>query len=419
LLGFILEPAIDPHTYWPADQLEEWQAWLQLCFTPGVGPATAQVLLTEFGLPQAVLEQSAAALRKVAPADVVQQLLSPSEKTQQALQTSLHWLAHTPNAGLLTFSDAQYPKQLLDLHDAPPVLFYRGQLSCLDKPRLAVVGSRHGSQAGLMHAHAFAKLLAGQGLCIVSGLALGIDAAAHRGALEAGGATVAVIGNGPDRCYPPANRVLMQQIVDNGLVLSEFAPGVGALPAHFPQRNRLIAALGLGTLVVEAAKQSGSLITARLAAELGREVFAIPGSIDSPVSKGCHSLIKQGAKLVDEAQDIAIELAAKVPALAQYKAPAATRKASGRATRKRPDSANTQANASAKSALNPVDPALYGPLQQHLGFAPISPETLASLTNLQVHTIMEMLSFIELDGQIERLADGRVQRLPLATDIEP
>lgn len=284
--------------------MSDLAAWLRLTLTPGVGGETQRKLLAAFGLPEAIFAAGRLAVRSVV-ADRGEALFDfdPGE----AVDRTLAWLEQ-PGHHLLTLADTAYPPALLEIADPPTVLYVRGNPRLLHRRGVGVVGSRNATPAGVQNAEIFAKALAAQGQCIVSGLALGIDAAAHRGALAAGGDTVAVIGTGADRLYPARNKALALEIIEHGAIVSEFPLGMQALAHNFPRRNRIISGLARGVLVVEAAPESGSLITARLAAEQGREVFAIPGSIHSPVARGCHKLIKQGAKLVETAADILEEL---------------------------------------------------------------------------------------------------------------
>lgn len=240
-------------------------------------------------------------MQKIVTAEVAERLLTGN--VAEEVESALEW-AEQPGHHLLTLADASYPPQLLEIEDPPTLLYANGQVSLLSRPCIAIVGSRNCTPQGRTNAQAFAAALSQSGLTIVSGLACGIDAAAHHGALTGDGSSIAVIGTGVDRIYPASNRELARRLATDGVIVSEFPIGTPALAANFPRRNRLISGLSKGVLVVEAAERSGSLITARLAAEQGREVFAIPGSIHSPLSKGCHSLIKQGAKLVDQARDI-------------------------------------------------------------------------------------------------------------------
>jgi DNA processing protein len=271
-----------------------------------VSPARQRKLLAAFGLPENVFAQSRANLASVAGDEAADALLAGSGPA--AVEAALAW-AEEPGNGILTLADAAYPQGLLEIADPPPVLYVKGDPALLSRPALAMVGSRAASAQGEADAEAFARSLGAAGLVIVSGLALGIDAAAHRGALAAeGGRTVAVVGTGMDRIYPARNAGLAREIAVRGAIVSEFPLGAPPVAHHFPRRNRLIAGISMGVLVIEATLNSGSLITARLAAEAGREVFAIPGSIHSPQARGCHRLIRQGAKLVETAEDVFEEL---------------------------------------------------------------------------------------------------------------
>jgi len=290
------------------------------------------------------------------------------------------WAAE-PGNRIITLADGDYPRALLE-SDSPPLLLYvKGRTDLLGRERmLAIVGSRNATRQGEADATAFATALSAAGITIISGLALGIDAAAHRGALAGSGATIAVIGTGADRIYPARNAGLAREIAEHGLILSEFPLGTPPLAANFPRRNRLIAGLAQGCLVVEAAARSGSLITARLAAESGREVFAIPGSIHSPLSKGCHELIRQGAKLVESAQDIAEEL--------RWEAVLSP----------------------AKSPLMPADPR-EAALLAALGHAPCGVDALVERTGLTTESLIAILLSLELAGRVAQLPGGLYQSL--------
>ncbi len=279
-------------------------AWLRLTLIPGIGGESQRKLLAAFGLPEAVFSAGRLAARSVIGdrADLLFDFDPAAE-----VDRSIEW-ASRPGQHILTLVDDAYPKALLEIADPPSLLYVRGNPTILKMRCLAMVGSRNATPQGLQTAENFARTLAAKGLCIVSGLALGIDAAAHRGALSAGGDTIAVIGTGADRIYPARNKELALAIVEHGAIISEFPLGTPSIAANFPRRNRIISGLSCGVLVVEAAPESGSLITARLAGEQGREVFAIPGAIHSPVARGCHKLIKQGAKLVETANDVLEEL---------------------------------------------------------------------------------------------------------------
>lgn len=283
----------------------ERDAWLKLTLTPQLGNVALRQLLSVFGSPQAVLSASLLALRQHIPEKQARAVLAGPDTTR--LLQAQAWL-DLPERHLLTLADEDYPKLLLQADDPPPLLYLHGKRELLQRSMLAVVGSRHASPQGMRDAQAFAHALADAGLTIVSGMALGIDAAAHEGGMMGVGGTIAVTGTGLDIVYPARNRQLAHRIADQGLLLSEFPPGTPAMTHHFPRRNRIISGLAQGCLVVEATLHSGSLITARLAADQGREVFALPGSIHSPFSRGCHALIRQGAKLVESAQDVLEEL---------------------------------------------------------------------------------------------------------------
>ena len=287
-------------------------SWLTLSITPGLGAVSAHQLIRKFGSADAILGASPADLRAAGvDAEVVRALANPDPGT---LQTGLDWL-DDQNHHLLHCQDERYPDLLLETGHAPLCLFVAGNPEILSLPQLAIVGSRNATAGGIELAREFASLLTRSGLIITSGLAAGIDTAAHRGALDSDGSTIAVLGTGPDTVYPAQNKKLAQQICCNGALVSEFPPGTPVRRSHFPQRNRLMSGLSLGTLVVEAGFRSGSLITARYSGDYGREVFAVPGSVHSPLSKGCHRLIRQGAKLVETAADIIEELGALAGAM--------------------------------------------------------------------------------------------------------
>jgi len=294
------------------------------------------------------------------------------------------WL-DDPSNQLLAFTDPAYPPLLREISAPPPLLFVRGAAALLSAPQLAVVGSRNPSHGGRDNARAFSEQLSRSGLVVTSGLALGIDACAHAAALDAGGQTIAVAATGLDRVYPSAHRELAHRIAAHGALVSEFALGAPPRREHFPRRNRLISGLSLGVLVVEAALRSGSLITARLAAEQGREVFAIPGSIHSPLARGCHALIRQGAKLVETAQDVIEELGA----LAGFAAAASD--ANFIQSRAAPDPAQQE-------------------LLELIGYDPVEMDTLIARSGLTPGRVSSMLLLMELRGLIEARPGGRYQR---------
>ena len=281
------------------------KAWLTLSLTRGLGGESARRLLKEFGSPEAIFAASAASLKSVVSAESAAEIARGIDEA--ALAPVLDWLDDRNNR-IVTLADSDYPQTLLNIIDPPLLLYVKGRLDLLNLPSLAMVGSRSATPPGIANAEAFARSLSEAGLCIISGMAHGIDAAAHRGALRGRGSSIAVVGTGLDKVYPAANRDLAHELAAQGALISEFPLGTPPLAANFPRRNRLISGMSAGCLVVEASLQSGSLITARLALEQGRDVFAVPGSIHAPQSKGCHALIKQGAKLVETAQDILEEL---------------------------------------------------------------------------------------------------------------
>jgi len=363
-------------------------SWLRLTLIPGVGGETQRKLLHVFGLPDAVFDASVSALRGVVGATLAERLLRSDEAAQEAVEAALRWSCE-PGNRLVTLADSNYPQALLNSEDPPILLYLKGRIDILNRPGFAIVGSRNATPQGNANAEAFAATLAAAGLTIVSGLALGIDAAAHRGALsvhsENAGSTIAVIGTGASRIYPARNHELARSIAQHGAIISEFPLETPALAANFPRRNRLIAGLARGCLVVEAAARSGSLITARLAAEAGRDVFAIPGSIHAPLSKGCHQLIKQGAKLVESAQDILEEIGWQ-------------------------SSANPTAVAVTNPATAEIDPAA-AQLLAALGHDPCEIDVLAIRTGLAPDALLAVLLQLELAGHVTSLPGSRYQRL--------
>ena len=360
--------------------------WLRLSLTEGVGTRTACELMSRFGLPENIFSAGFSALQKCVPEKLALTLSgAPAADIVAQIGNSLNWATQTGNQ-ILTLADDDYPQSLLSIPDPPPVLYVKGRTDLLSRFSVAIVGSRNATQQGLSNAGHFAQSLSHSGLTVVSGLALGIDAAAHAGALSAlpaHGSTVAITGTGLDLVYPARHRELAHRIAAEGCLISEYPLGTPAIAANFPRRNRLISGMSLGVLVVEAALQSGSLITARSALEQGREVFAIPGSIHSPLAKGCHQLIRQGAKLVESAQDILEELRWQIPA-----PPAPRNAASARAV-------------SADAAL----------LLESAGHDPVSVDQLAERTRLPVTTIQTGLLELEMQGHIEMLAGGMYRRI--------
>lgn len=373
---------------------EDLQTWLRLSLTPGVGNAAARRLLAHFGSAPAIFEASVAELQHCVNLAQAAQLRHPPEGFTQALEHTWQWLhadmqdfAHA----LIALGDPRYPESLLHTADPPLMLYAIGAARWLNhvaplvhwQRSLAIVGSRNPTPQGADNAFQFAQHLASQGWCVVSGMALGIDAAAHEGALAAGSTalpTVAVIGTGVDRVYPRSHKQLAHRLAQHGLVISEFPLGTPPIASNFPKRNRIISGLTRGTLVVEAALASGSLITARTASEQGREVFAIPGSIHSPQARGCHALIRQGAKLVESAQDILEEFSDCLPA------------------------------ANPPSAETPNTGAVH-PVLQAMGYDPVHVDTLSDRTGWSAADLQALLLELELEGLVGRLPGALYQRL--------
>ena len=375
---------------------EELGAWLRLSLTEGIGNDAIRRLLAAFGLPTALFSQSESALRQVVSPRQSRALQQAPESWQSLLDDTWAWLQATGSGGeavlpraIVTWGDNDYPRALLDIPDPPMILYALGQTAGLNglssASCLAIVGSRNPTPQGTQNALAFAQSLRAAGLTVVSGLALGIDGAAHEGALSGAApgalATIAVVGTGLDRVYPKHHLALAHRIAQHGLILSEYPLGTPPLNANFPKRNRIIAGLSQATLVVEAALKSGSLITAKQAVEQGKEVLAIPGSIHATQSKGCHALIKQGAKLVESAQDVLEELRLPDP----FKTP----------TRFVDD------------VQTPEDEGLL----VHLGFDPVHLDALQARCGWDTASLQAELLTLELDGRLARLPGGLFQRL--------
>ena len=402
---------------------DELQDWLRLTLTPGVGLDSARKLLAAFGMPEQVFGQTAAALRQVVSLNQAAALLTEPADLADLLACTWDWLReprdHGVRAQLITLGDEHYPPTLLQLDDPPLMLYLLGTGNFasnrapgpvnIDKfainyiafnaqHSIAVVGSRNPTPQGAANAHDFAKALGQAGVTVVSGMARGVDAAAHEGALDSlpfGAtrlATVAVVGTGLDRVYPKSHVELARRISRHGLLVSEYPLGTPPLAANFPRRNRLIAGLSQGTLVVEAALKSGSLITARLAADQGKEVFAIPGSIHSPLARGCHALIRQGAKLVESAADVLENMALDL--------------GSGFAAdliAEEPSAAGTNGHFDSEDGILAA-----------LGFDPVGLDALAARSGLDAAQLQTRLMLLELDGQVARLPGGLFQRLDSA-----
>jgi DNA processing protein len=370
---------------------EELGSWLRLALTPGAGNNAARKLMAAFGPPSSVFSASPSALREFAGPGLATALaLEPPELAAQ-LRTTLDWLDGGQDGvprQVLHLGDPDYPPALLDTEDPPLMLYVLGRIRLPWPGAIAIVGSRNPTPQGEANARQFGRSLAQAGLTVVSGLALGIDGAAHEGALEGAGpdqlATIAVVGTGLDSVYPRQHEELAGQIAQRGLLVSEYPLGTAPLSANFPRRNRIIAGLSEGTLVVEAALRSGSLITARMAIEQGKDVFAIPGSIHSPQSRGCHELLRQGAKLVESAQDVLEEL--------------------------RPGVA-TLASASATHTPDPVPMGAPARLLDALGFDPVGLDALVARTGTSTAELQALLLELELSGHVSRLPGGLFQRI--------
>lgn len=390
---------------------DELGAWLRLATTPGIGNQTARKLLATFGLPTALFAQPEAVLSQCVSERHARALVTVPPSWPELLEKTWQWLhasdlAEGTARAIITLGDVRYPKKLLDTEDPPLMLYVVGARAVVQGQPfaegrcLAVVGSRNPTAQGADNAYQFAKALGATGLTIVSGLALGVDAAAHEGALapiapdrslKEGDAptTIAVVGTGLDRVYPSRHLDLAHRIARHGLLVSEYPLGTPPLAPNFPKRNRIISGLSQGTLVVEAALASGSLITARLATEQGREVFAIPGSIHAPQSRGCHALIKQGAKLVESAQDVLEECS--------WALPAATSVTTG----------DTTVGADEPAATAPQESALL----QAMGYDPVGLDALVNRTGMDAASLQVQLLELELDGVVARLPGALFQRV--------
>lgn len=362
-----------------AGDVAEYADWVRLTRTEGVGVEVARCLLSAFGMPSAVFAADRDALRAVVTARIADALLKPPSAVQQNhIERTLAW-AGEPGNRIVTLADAEYPPALLNIADPPVLLYAQGRMELLAATSLAVVGSRNATMQGMQNSERFSEAVSRNGLTIISGLALGIDAAAHRGGLHGIGSTVAVIGTGIDIVYPVRNRTLAQRLAEAGCLVSEYPLGMPPMACNFPRRNRIISGLARAVLVVEAAAQSGSLITARMAAEQGRDVFAIPGSIHSPLSKGCHALIKQGAKLVESVEDILEELGS-LPL--------------------------TPPQRRARMARPEEDRVL-----SVMGFDPVDADMLSLRSELDAAALQAHLLMLELDGAVECLPGGRYRRV--------
>ncbi len=365
---------------WNRTSRDEAACWLRLTLIAGLSPRAACALLRAFGGPAQALDASQRDLAGiVGPAAAAALRAGPAAAK---LDATMRWLEGEGHH-IVALGDGRYPPSLLQIEDPPPVLYVAGRLDLLAAPALAIVGSRNATAQGMRDARAFAESIAAAGLSIMSGLALGIDAAAHRGGLSQAASSLAVMGTGPDVYYPRGNDALACELAERGCLLSEFPLATPPLPENFPRRNRLISGMSRGVLVVEAAMKSGSLTTARFALEQGREVFAVPGSIHAPLSKGCHWLINQGAKLVQCAEDVLGELGWNAP---------------------RPES-----RPAARAARDAVDPLL-----EAIGYAPVSLDQVAERANMDAAAVSAEMTRLEMEGRVAALAGGLYQRVERA-----
>jgi len=373
---------------------EELESWIRLWRVPGVGSKYFQKLLQSFETPADVFNAPSSSLKQAGISQNLAKAIIDAKENDSATP-DLEWLNAADNHYIITLDCAEYPALLKQTDNPPSLLYVHGNLSIINDPQLAIVGSRNPTQSGMTSAYDFAKHLGQMGLCITSGLALGIDGSAHQGALDAGAPTIAIIATGIDRVYPAKHRNLAHQIVEGGAIISEFPIGTQPRSGNFPRRNRIISGLAYGTLVVEAALKSGSLITARLASEQGREVFAIPGSIHNPLAKGCHQLIRQGAKLVETAQDILEEMSAVID-LSQI------------------DSAiikdDIEDNSEGAANTSNVDPE-HQILLEKMGYDPVPIDQLVDRTGFKPESIAAMLLILELQNQVSSNGGGTYTRI--------
>lgn len=394
------------------EQTAERQAWLKLALMPHIGAETFLQLVGHFGSAAAAWQAGSDAVRPLLARKQAREAWANRRgEAERAAEAALRW-EEGEGCRLLMLCDGDFPTMLGEGMTPPPLLFARGDTALLHLPSVAVVGSRHATPQAERIARDFGRALSQQGIAVVSGMAAGIDTAAHLGALEGAGGTAAVWGTGIDRIYPPSNKNLAYQIAERGLIVSEFPLGTRPLAGNFPRRNRIIAALAQAVLVVEAAVESGSLITARLAAEMGREVMAVPGSIDNPHSKGCHRLIKEGAKLTESLEDILSECPQLLPngAASSYSINRQTRQSAPHPVQtasapKRQRPSETQEKAQT------ADGGASDSLLDKMGYDPIHPDTLAERLGLPAADIYAALLEMELEGRVAAAAGGRYQRI--------
>ncbi len=405
-------------------QNDELESWIKLWRVSGIGSKKFQLLLNSFDTPAAALAANSSQLVQAGLSSKVANSICDQKNTDSA-KPDLEWLNASDNHHIVTLHCPEYPQRLKQIDDAPALLYVHGNLSILKDPQLGIVGSRNPTQSGHNNAYEFAKHLATTGLCITSGLALGVDGAAHQGAIDGEGPTIAVIATGVDRVYPAKHRELAHKIVENGAIVSEFPIGTHPDSRHFPRRNRIISALSYGVLVVEAALKSGSLITARLAMEQNREVFAIPGSIHNPLAKGCHQLIRQGAKLVETAEDILEEMSALID-LNDHSSSShqssnsnfISQKPSVESETSRTVTNDDHYSKTKSDEIASSDTQIDGSLDQEqktllnaMGFDPISIDQLVLSTDFDAATIAAMLLMLELQNYVSGNGGGTYTRL--------
>jgi DNA processing protein len=374
---------------------EDLAAWIALWRVSGIGCVRYKKLLDAFQTPEMALNASSPALKKAGITD----RLIKNIRTQSLASANLdmQWLQSSDQHHLITFDDPRYPQLLKEIPVSPPLLYVHGNADLLNDPQIAIVGSRNPTQGGQNNTYEFSKHLASTGLCITSGMALGVDGLAHKGALDIKGITIAVVATGIDRVYPARHRDLAHRIVANGAIITELPIGVSPLARNFPRRNRIISGMSLGTLVVEAALQSGSLISARYASEQGREVFAIPGSIHNPLARGCHQLIRQGAKLIETAEHIIEELAPQLEHILLT------------TTDIPPSNKNSvDENNNSHTALADADQRL---ILETMGYDPISIDQLVIQTGLTAEALSSILLLLELNGFIASSGRGSYTRI--------
>ncbi len=384
----------------------ELHHWITLLHAKGIGPQRYIKLLQDIGSPELILKASKSQLKKSGLSDkLADAVLDVADNTSEnKANTDIDWLTSNPNHFIITLEDEEYPALLKQIHSPPPILFVQGDVSLLKDPQLAIIGSRNPTQGGRDNAYEFAKYLARNGLCITSGLALGVDGFSHKGALDAGAPTVSVVATGLDRVYPARHRELAHAISQQGVLVSEYTIGTPVRAQNFPRRNRIISGLSVGTLVIEAAIKSGSLITARYANEQSREVFAIPGSIHNPLARGCHQLIRQGAKLVENAEHILEEISPALQIiLAEQNAIETITDSAKESTSK----ASLEVTNKSSNLLDPDQRLIL----QTMGYDPLPIDKLVIQTGLTIDKVSSILLILELQGYVEACGGGQYTRL--------